>query len=279
MRGCRVQHPREVRAMPKVRTSDRVEINYQLDDFRDPWVAGPGETIVMSHGFARSMVWWTQWVPALSRRYRVLRYDIRGCGHSSIPPEGAEWSADRIAGDVVDLIDHLSIPRVHWVGFESGGLWGIVFAVNHPDRIASLSLCNTPGGVGTGHFAASGVRAADEIRKVGFKQWLIDTRATRMDLALADSRLDKWHIEEHSRTPTGVAAALMDVLEVLDVSGMHSRIRVPTLIMYSDKARVWRTIPNARLVTFPNMAAGIQLLIPDRCTQEVLRFLDETTSS
>ena len=241
--------------MPKVRTDDGVEINYRLDDFRDPWIEGPGGTIVMSHGFARSMLWWTQWVPALSRRYRVLRYDIRGCGQSSVPADNAAWSADRIAADVVDVIDHLGIDAVHWVGFEAGGLWGSVFAVNHPDRIKSLTVCNTPAGIGTGHFAASGIAAADEIRKVGFPQWLIDTRATRMDLALADPKLDEWHVREHAKTTTEVAAALMDVLEVLDVSTMHSRIRVPTLVMYSDRAkscppeeqaRVWQTIPDAR---------------------------------
>jgi 3-oxoadipate enol-lactonase len=273
--------------MPSVRTGDGVEIHYRVDDFRDPWIEGPGETIVMSHGFARSMVWWTQWVPALARKYKVLRYDIRGCGGSSVPPEDVPWSADRIAADVVDVIDDLGIDGVHWVGFESGGLWGIVYAVNHPDRIKSLTLCNTPAGIGTGHFAAAGIRACDEIRRVGFPQWLIDTRATRMDLALADPRLDEWHVQEHAKTPTEVAASLMDVLEVLDVSQMHSRIKVPALVMYSDRAkscppeeqaRVWHAIPDSRLVTFPDMAAGIQLLIPDRCTAEVLRFLDKVTT-
>jgi pimeloyl-ACP methyl ester carboxylesterase len=33
-------------------------------------------------------------------------------------------------------------------------------------------------------------------------------------------------------------------------------------------------IPNARLVVFPNIGSGIHLLIPDRCTEELLRFLD-----
>ena len=273
--------------MPLMRTDDGVDIHYHVDDFRDPWITDPGNAILMSHGFARSMKWWTQWVPALSRKYKVVRYDIRGCGLSSVPPEGAEWSADRFAKDVLNLIDHLGIPKITWVGFESGGLWGVVFAVNHPDRIKSLVLCNTPAAIGTGHFHFEGTRPSQEVKKEGFKQWLIDTRGTRMDLALADPRLAEWHVEEHAKTSTQVAASLMELLEVLDVSGMHSRIQVPTLLMASDKAlscppeeqaAVKEKIPDARLVVFPNMAAGIQLLIPDRCTQEVLRFLESVST-
>jgi 3-oxoadipate enol-lactonase len=273
--------------MPRVRTDDGQEIHYHIDDFRDPWLAGPGDTILMSHGMCRSMVWWTQWVPALARKYRVLRFDIRGCGKSSVPGGDADWSGDRIAMDVLNLIDHLGIEKIHWVGFESGGLWGVVFAVNHPDRIKSITLCNTPAAIGTGHFTAEGARPSEDVARVGFRQWLIDTKHTRMDLALANPRLAEWHIEEHSKTPTSVAVAINKTLDTLDVSGMHSKIKVPALIMASDKAMscppeeqaaVKEKIADSRMVVFPNMAAGIQLLIPDRCTAEVLNFLDEVTA-
>jgi 3-oxoadipate enol-lactonase len=41
------------------------------------------------------------------------------------------------------VLDHLSLPPVHWVGESSGGIIGLLLAAAHPERIASLVLCNT----------------------------------------------------------------------------------------------------------------------------------------
>ena len=272
--------------MPKVRTDDGVEIHYHVDDFRDPWLAD-GDTIVMVHGFARSMKWWTQWVPALSRKYRVVRFDVRGCGESSAPPEAAKWTADRIAKDALNLIDHLGLQKVHWVGFESGGMWGKVFAINHPDRTKSLTVLNTPSAMAARSITSvdkSGASGSDLVAKIGFRQWLTDTFPTRMDMSKADPRIMEWHIGEQCKTPESVVRGLNEILETLDLTGKYPGIKCPTLIMYSDKAHncpveEQRAIQDAidgaaNMVVFSNIAAGVQLLIPDRCTEEVLRFLE-----
>ena len=272
--------------MPKMRTDDGVELNYRVDDFRDPWITEPGDTIIMSHAFSRSMKFWTQWVPALSRKYSVLRYDVRGCGESSVPPEGTAWSADRMAMDALNLIDHLDIQKVHWVGWGSGGLWGKVFAINHPGRIKSLTLVNTPSAMTRRSLTTLGKvrdRGSEAINKIGFKQWLEQSNAGRLEPSLADHKITEWHTTEQSKTPTEVAAATLQILETLDLSGKYPMITAPTLMMVGDRfhnaplneqAEVRNEIPNARLVVFPDIGGGIQLLIPDRCTDELLRFLD-----
>jgi len=73
--------------MPKVKASDGVELHYYVDDFRDPWAPETDEAIFMHHGYARSGKWWIQWVPGLSRKYKVIRNDCRGCGQSDVPPQ------------------------------------------------------------------------------------------------------------------------------------------------------------------------------------------------
>lgn len=272
--------------MPKMRTDDGVELHYHVDDFRDPWVTDPGETILMCHGFARSMKWWTQWVPALSRRYRVVRYDVRGCGHSSLPPQGATWSVGRLVMDALNLVDYLGIQKVHWVGFESGGMWGYVFAINHPERIKSLTVLNTPSTVAkraVTFLSEEGRVGSEAVEKVGLRQWILHTFPKNIDMSLAPAGLMEWHIEEQSKTPKEAAVAILRVLETLRIPDMYSRVQVPTLIMVGDRAFncpveeqrvVQQLIPNARMVVFPNISAGAQLLIPDRCTQEVIRFLE-----
>ena len=270
--------------MPKMRTDDGVELNYQVDDFRDPWITEPGDTILMSHGLAKSMKWWVQWVPALSRKYRVVRYDIRGCGESSVPPEGATWSVDRLARDALNLIDHLGIEKVHWVGFESGGVWGMVFASTHVDRIKSLTLCNSQLFVGARRDLSVG---SDALEKVGLRQWLVDTNHGRFDLSTVDPKLLEWHVNEQCKTSLQATQSIRLMAEGLDLSEALPKIKVPTLIMVGDRSypsplpgqiSMRERIPNARLVVFPNAGSSIQLLIPDQCLDAILGFLEEVAA-
>ena len=273
--------------MPSVRTGDGVEIHYRLDDFRDPWIEGPGETIVMSHGFARSMVWWTQWAPALARRYRVLRYDIRGCGRSSVAPEGTPWSADRIAADVVDVIDALDIDAVHWVGFESGGPVGHrvrrqpprpdkePHPLQHPrgDRYGTLRR-----GRGSERATRSGGWASpsgSSTRERPAWTWPWPTPGWTSGMSGSTPRPQpRWQPPSWTCSKSWMSPRC--------TPGYKSRrssctATGPRAAHPEEQARVWGTIADSRLVTFPDMAAGIQLLIPDRCTAEVLRFLDQVT--
>jgi pimeloyl-ACP methyl ester carboxylesterase len=273
-------------AMPKMRTEDGVDIHYHVDDFRDPWRADPQDVIVMAHGFCRNMKWWTQWVPALSRKYRLVRYDVRGCGESSAPPEGATWTGDRVARDALDLIDHLGIQKVHWLGFESGGVWGELFAINHPDRIRSLTVLNSPV-TGTGRRIATlrlgDVKASDRLAEVGLREYLTEGFAWQLKEFSLDPRMVEWHIDQQAKTPQHVAIGITIIFDTADLSASYSKIQVPTLIMIGDKAKncpleeqaaLARTIPDARLVVLPNSAAAFWLIIPDRASEEVLRFLE-----
>jgi 3-oxoadipate enol-lactonase len=273
--------------MPKVTTDDGVELHYHLDDFRDPWAPETDEAIFMHHGYARSMKWWIQWVPGLSRKYKVIRNDCRGCGHSQAPPAGTPWTADRLAKDALNIADHAGIKRFHWIGFESGGLLGMVFAINHPDRTKSLTLVNSPYKIldkSRSLYVQGTASMVEGLEKLGLRQWLINTWPNRMDMDLADPKMLEWHVDEHSKTPLEVAVALQHIVQTADVSGALSKIQAPTLLMTGDKSAnspiddqlfIKGQLPDCRgLVVFPNVAAGIQLLMPDRCVEETLRFID-----
>ena len=67
--------------MPLVERRGQPALYYELADYTDPWRNAP--TIVLQHGFARSSKFWYQWVPYLSRFYKVIRTDLRGLGRSS----------------------------------------------------------------------------------------------------------------------------------------------------------------------------------------------------
>ncbi len=99
------------------------------------------ETVVLSHSLGSSLMMWDSQKDLLAENYRVLRYDTRGHGQSTAPP-GA-YTMDQLINDAVILLDTLEIDRAHWVGLSMGGMIGQGLALTAPDRLLSLTLCNT----------------------------------------------------------------------------------------------------------------------------------------
>jgi pimeloyl-ACP methyl ester carboxylesterase len=115
------------------------------DNFTNPWL--PHETILIQHGFGRHGAFWYHWIPLLSRRYRVIRRDLRGHGSSSYPQaadDKYEYSRDTILGELVDTLDQLGVKKVHFVGESTSGMLGEILAAKHAARLLSLTICSSP---------------------------------------------------------------------------------------------------------------------------------------
>lgn len=90
---------------------------------------------------------WDAQIEALAPYYRVLRYDRRGHGASSAAP-GPYRIAD-LAGDVLALLDALSVQRTHFCGLSIGGLTGQWLGMHAGARLHTLSVCATAAKIGT----------------------------------------------------------------------------------------------------------------------------------
>lgn len=97
--------------------------------------------LVLSNSLGTTLGMWDAQVPALSRRFRLLRYDIRGHGGSSTPP-GPYEMAD-LGRDVIRLLDELGIERASFCGLSVGGMTGMWLAAEAPERIERLVLLCT----------------------------------------------------------------------------------------------------------------------------------------
>jgi pimeloyl-ACP methyl ester carboxylesterase len=82
---------------------------------------------------------WGKHLPAFAERYRVLAYDHRGHGRSSVSPVPFS-SYDMLVNDLVALLDGLEIARARFCGFSDGAITLLYFARRHPERIHSLIL-------------------------------------------------------------------------------------------------------------------------------------------
>jgi pimeloyl-ACP methyl ester carboxylesterase len=96
-------------------------------------LAGEGPPLVFIHGYTLDHRMWDDQLAPFAAHYRVLRYDVRGFGRSSLPTE--PYSS---AQDLKALLDHLAIPRAHIVGLSAGGGIAIDFALAYPEATASL---------------------------------------------------------------------------------------------------------------------------------------------
>ena len=121
-------------SVEKIRVGD-IEIAHRWDGAAD------GPVVMMAHAMGTSHRIWDDQVPALADRYRMLRYDWRGHGNTGAPP--GPYTLAQFGQDAVGLMDALELERVHWVGISTGGMIGQGLGIHHPERIASLSLCNT----------------------------------------------------------------------------------------------------------------------------------------
>ncbi len=99
------------------------------------------ETVVLSHSLGSSLTMWNLQTQLLTDSYQVLRYDTRGHGQSSAPP--GSYTMAMLIGDAIALLDALEIDKVHWVGLSMGGMIGQGLALSAPERLMSLTLCNT----------------------------------------------------------------------------------------------------------------------------------------
>ena len=106
------------------------------------WDGNPeGPVVMMAHAMGTSHRIWDWQVTALADRYRLLRYDWRGHGDTDAPP--GPYTLTQFVSDAVAVMDALILKKVHWVGISTGGMIGQGLGIHHPERIASLSLCNT----------------------------------------------------------------------------------------------------------------------------------------
>lgn len=114
--------------------------------------SGDGQAVVLIHGYSVDSRLWQHQTPALVKAgFRVVSYDVRGHGRSMVPPVGYTW--ENYSQDLAELLDRLNLesavtqplgePAAHVVGLSMGGGIALQFALDHPERVLSLTLVDS----------------------------------------------------------------------------------------------------------------------------------------
>ena len=268
--------------MPEVRVNE-LNIHYELDDFTNPWKAS--DTIWIQHGFGRSGNFWFHWVPALCRRYRVLRVDMRGHGRSGDPPDSHAWTVDDLLNDIRGMSEALNLGPVHYVGESVGGILGIAAASRWPELFKSLTLVAAPLSIRPeiqDLFAVGEKDWPTAVEKLGGDGWirgLAGVGATHKDLREAK---EGWLITEWARNRPKMLGNLARLAATVNVEPLLPDVRVPTLILapakspispLEEQVKMRKTIPNARIVTVEGAWHEIYFDDPKACISALLRFI------
>jgi pimeloyl-ACP methyl ester carboxylesterase len=196
--------------------------------YRD--TGGTGVPVVLLHATTGSSRVWEYQFPVLTENgFRVIAYDRRGFGRSVIDPAGAQPGTG--ADDLQSLMNHLSIDRFHLVGTAGGAIVAFDYALSFPERLRSLVVANSFGGVQDEEFLTLGRRLRPspqfealppEFRELGPSYRAANPEGTR-----------RWVELEHASRPPGPLAPAQTTRNRLTFSRLEG-INVPTLLLTGD---------------------------------------------
>ncbi|HET8627780.1 MAG TPA: alpha/beta fold hydrolase [Thermomicrobiales bacterium] len=246
-------------------------------------IAGAGPPLVLNHaGIADNRMWDYQFA-AFAEHYRVVRYDIRGCGRSNDPP--GPFSG---RGDLYGLMTALGIARAHLVGLSIGGSIVLDFAIEHPEMVTAL----VPVAAGLGGYAYTGrdeqeealeaaMAAGDYERanEIDLQVWVDGPRRARSQVpAGVRERVREMNAGIYAQLPNQGEPQRMDPPAAARLGEIHA----PTLVIVGDEdvpdildvADVLAAnIPGARKVVVPGVAHMVNMERPAEFNRLVLDFL------
>jgi len=247
---------------------------------------GTGEPVLLIMGLGYASCMWYRTRPLLASSYRTVVFDNRGVGQSDVPP--GSYAISQMAEDVAAVLDAAGIRRAHVFGVSMGGMIAQEFALQYPDRVASLILgCTAAGG-------PNAVRAEPAVlaQLVALANLPAEQAAETAVSFIYDSRTPRRLIDEDIATrrpwfPTrdGYLAQLQAIIPWESYRRLH-QISAPTLVIHGKTDRlipasnaelIVGRIPGAQLVLLEQ--AG-HLFVTDQAEaahQAILKFLASVT--
>lgn len=253
-------------------TRGDVSIRYRIDGRNGaPWV-------VFSNSICTDLSLWDDQAAALAADFRVLRYDQRGHGGSSVP--SSPCSFDQLGGDVAALLDHLSVATCIFVGLSMGVPTGLELYAKQPQRVERLVLCD--GQAATAPGGAAGWEERIEMARRDGMNAFADTTVARWFSSdqVKDGRADVVR-RMIATTPFAGFEACARALQNYAYADVLPRITAPTLLiagkndgkMPETMARMGDAIAGSRLVEIADAGHIPNIAQPDEFNRALKAFL------
>jgi pimeloyl-ACP methyl ester carboxylesterase len=250
--------------MPKI-NRDGIEIYYE--------VHGSGPPLLLTHGYSSTSAMWQGQIEALSKRHKLVLWDMRGHGRSGYPDDPAAYSEALTVADMAALLDEVGAKSAIVGGLSLGGYMSLAFYRAHPERVRALLIIDTGPGF-----------KKDEARET-WNQRAHETgdRFEREGLAVLKSLSPERSSVSH-RDASGLSRAARGMLTQRDarVIELLPNIKVPSLIVVGADDTPFLAasdymaakIPGAQKVVIPAAGHAVNIDQPQAFIEAVLPFLE-----
>jgi 3-oxoadipate enol-lactonase len=232
--------------------------------YREDWLGAPWldpEPVVFLHGNLETGEVWYGWVPRMAQQFRLLRPDLPGYGHSTVPAN-FDWTLANFAKVVANFLDAIGVQSAHIIGAKTGGAIAMQFAATYPQRTRTLVVASGPFGPVDPKFENS----SQQVR--------LGSAASKEEIAYFDKL--------RSETSPDTRRDIQKLLSVVNLDDLLPRITARTLIITSDRSalqsvetvlRYQPKIPNSRLLVLTSDAYHVAVANADECVSNVLAFI------
>jgi 3-oxoadipate enol-lactonase len=258
-------------------TINGIRMNYQVEGNET------GSPVVLHHSLAMNLTLWNELTAVLAPKYRVVRFDARG--HGQTEATKAPYTFETLAADVVALMDHVKVPRAHFVGLSMGGMVGQYLGLIYPQRFASLTLASTSSRVPPEGRALWTQRVTDTREKgiesqvaVAVPRWV--TAANQKDKPQVVARLTKMLLG----TPAEGFCGWGGAISTLDITDRLKAITLPTNVIVGEEdpgtppaaaEAIHREIKGSTLIVAPKLSHMLCTEEPAVFNKLVIDFLDK----
>jgi 3-oxoadipate enol-lactonase len=157
--------------------------------------------LVLSSSLGTTLSLWEPQLEAFARFFRVLRYDMRGHGGSSVT--SGPYSIKMLAQDLLGLLDELQVSSAAYCGISIGGVIGQWLAIHAPQRFYRMVFSNTAAKIGTSD---------------GWNQRMEQVRHKGMS-SVADAVVARWFTEKFMSAQPETIGAMRKMLLGCDPEG------------------------------------------------------------
>lgn len=263
----------------RVQVAHGAELHAEVVDLVPPWTVDP-PTILMSHGVSTTADIFNGWLPHLIPHARIVRFDSRGFGRSTIPTGRHPWSIDLWADDMLAVADAFAVERFHIVAESAAGAAALRLAsLDGGARVLSVTTCSAPY---RGGDLARVAEWRSRLARDGIAAWSERMMGERFhDDQLAPAARD-WFARQQAGGSAEVLADVAEMLVGVDLSADLAAIRVPVLVMAADGSpyvtvdiarAMQRLIPGAELRIIPHARHGIPFSHAEECARSCVAFL------
>jgi non-heme chloroperoxidase len=293
------------KTMPFFMTDDRIKLFYEI--------SGQGKTVVLIHGLTASHRFFQKQIPVLGKHFQVIALDLRGHGASEVSADSL--TLKRLAKDVKQLLEHLKILKISFIGWSMGAHVIFEYIKNYSckeiEKIVIIDMAPKLLKSADWSFGLAGVFSRKPgdfghddnlyLLSVMLDNWEAYSKVVAqriLNKSLYNEKMEfnadadfkgkedlPWIYEEERKNKACVIAALWITMAMQDYRPLLKNITVPCLLTYGTESNYYppenyeymqKQIPNARVIPFEGCGHALHIQDPELFNKTVIKFLQSS---